>query len=64
MPFTIKAFGDGDRLIEKIDEYAVSAVMLDSAEPGSGQVFDWSLSAAVPVGSYPSTELPLTGASA
>lgn len=50
VPFTIKAFGDGDRLIDKIDEYAVSAVMLDSAEPGSGQVFDWSLAAAVPVG--------------
>lgn len=50
VPFTIKAFADGDRLIDKVGEYAVSAVMLDAARPGSGQVFDWSRTAAVPVG--------------
>src|SRR4051812_15760921 len=37
-PFTIKAFGIGDHLLEKVAEYPVSAVMLDSVEPGSGQV--------------------------
>jgi phosphoribosylanthranilate isomerase len=50
VPFTIKAFSAGDRLIDKVAEYPVGAIMLDAAEPGSGQVFDWSLAAAVPVG--------------
>lgn len=49
VPFTIKAFGADDRLLEKVAEYPVSAVMLDSVQPGSGQVFDWSLAAALPV---------------
>ena len=49
VPFTIKAFSAGDHLIEKVSEYPVSAIMLDSAEPGSGQVFDWSRAAALPV---------------
>jgi phosphoribosylanthranilate isomerase len=50
VPFTIKAFGVGDRLLEKVDQYQVSAVLMDSPEPGSGQVFDWSVAERLPVG--------------
>jgi len=32
------------------DEYTADAVMIDSHAPGTGQVFDWSLADAVPVG--------------
>lgn len=49
VPFVLKAFSPGDRLLEKLDEYPCDAVLLDSSEPGSGQVFDWSLAEYLPV---------------
>ena len=48
--FVVKAFGAGDPLLEKAADYEVDAVLLDAAEPGSGQVFDWSLVESLPVG--------------
>jgi len=50
VPFTIKAFGVGDHLLEKVDQYTVDALLIDSPNPGSGQVFDWSLAERMPVG--------------
>ncbi len=42
--FVIKAFSVGDYGLEKIPEYdAADAVLIDSAQPGSGQAFDWAL---------------------
>lgn len=50
VPFVVKAFAAGDPLLDKVADYPVDAVLLDSAQPGSGQVFDWSLVEALPVG--------------
>lgn len=46
----IKAFPAGDPLLDKADEYAADAFLIDSATPGSGQVFDWSLAEGAPSG--------------
>ncbi len=43
VPFVIKAFTAGHPLLEKVDEYDVDAVLLDASNPGSGEVFDWSM---------------------
>jgi phosphoribosylanthranilate isomerase len=47
---TIKAFGVGDPLLERVDDYEVDAILIDSHTPGSGQVFDWTLAESIPVG--------------
>jgi phosphoribosylanthranilate isomerase len=49
VPFTIKAFGIGDHLLAKVDEYPVNAILVDSHTPGSGNVFDWSLVEQLPL---------------
>lgn len=49
VPFLIQAFGAGDPALSRARDYGADAVMLDSASPGSGQVFDWTL-AEVPDG--------------
>ena len=49
VPFTIKAFGIGDHLLAKVDEYQVNAILIDSHTPGSGQVFDWSIAERLPL---------------
>jgi phosphoribosylanthranilate isomerase len=51
VPFTIKAFALGDHLLDKVDDYPVDAILIDSHSPGSGQTFDWSAarSLALPV---------------
>lgn len=43
VPFVIKAFTAGHPLLDKVHEYDVDAVLLDASNPGSGEVFDWSL---------------------
>lgn len=48
VPFVIQAFAAGDRMLERVDEYEVDALMIDSAVPGSGRTFDWSLAEAIP----------------
>lgn len=47
--FVIKAFAPGDPLLERVADYDVDAVMLDSKVPGSGTVFDWSLAENLPL---------------
>lgn len=46
----IKVFPGGDPALAKAASYGADVVMLDSASPGSGQVFDWSLAEGAPSG--------------
>lgn len=50
IPLVIKAFPGGDPELAKASTYGADAIMLDSASPGSGQVFDWSLAEGAPSG--------------
>lgn len=50
VPFVIKAFSAGDPNLERADDYGVDAILIDSASPGSGEVFDWSLAEGAPAG--------------
>lgn len=50
VPFVIKAFGIHDHLLEKVLDYPVNAILVDAADPGSGQVFDWGLVDQLPLG--------------
>jgi phosphoribosylanthranilate isomerase len=48
--FLIQAFSAGDRMLERVDEYnAADAILIDSAVPGSGQLFDWVLAEGLPL---------------
>ena len=42
VPFLVQVFTAGDRRLERVEEYPVDAVLIDSPAPGSGQTFDWS----------------------
>jgi phosphoribosylanthranilate isomerase len=46
--FVIKAFPAGIAAVRKADTYGADCVMLDAPYPGSGEVFDWSLTGEVP----------------
>lgn len=48
LPFVIKAFPAGHPGLDHVDQYRADAVLIDSATPGSGQVFDWSLAEGAP----------------
>jgi phosphoribosylanthranilate isomerase len=48
VPFVIKAFVAGSPALDLAEEHGADAILLDSAEPGSGQVFDWRLADGVP----------------
>jgi len=50
VPFVIQAFSAGDRNLERADSYGTDAILIDSATPGSGEVFDWSLAEGAPAG--------------
>ncbi|WP_426572367.1 phosphoribosylanthranilate isomerase [Aquihabitans sp. McL0605] len=50
VPFVIKAFAAGDPNLEQAASYGADAIMIDSPEPGSGEVFDWSLAEGRPDG--------------
>lgn len=50
VPFVIKAFAAGDRFLERVADYEVDAILIDSPEPGSGRVFDWQIAESLPVG--------------
>lgn len=43
VPVVIKAFGADDSALHRGDEFGADAVLLDSPEPGSGKVFDWTI---------------------
>jgi phosphoribosylanthranilate isomerase len=49
-PFVIKAFAAGDRRVAQAGDYGADVILLDGPRPGSGQVFDWALTARVPYG--------------
>ena len=44
----IKAFPAGAAELEHADDYGADALLIDSATPGSGKVFDWSLAEGSP----------------
>jgi phosphoribosylanthranilate isomerase len=46
VPFVIQGFRAGDGAVARAHEWGADAILLDSANPGSGQVFDWSLAEA------------------
>lgn len=46
----IQAFPAGDPRVRRAAEYGAYAIMLDAPNPGSAQLFDWSLAAEVPAG--------------
>lgn len=50
VPVVIKAFPGGDPALAHANSYGADITMLDSASPGSGQVFDWSLAEGAPSG--------------
>jgi phosphoribosylanthranilate isomerase len=48
LPLLIKAFPAGDPQLDHADDYGADAILVDSATPGSGEVFDWSLAEGAP----------------
>ncbi|MDQ3756603.1 MAG: phosphoribosylanthranilate isomerase [Actinomycetota bacterium] len=50
VPMVIKAFSAGDPNVRTALDYRADIVLLDAAQPGSGQVFDWRLAEDVPDG--------------
>lgn len=50
VPLVIKAFPGGDPELAKASGYGADIVLIDSASPGSGRVFDWSLAEGAPSG--------------
>ena len=46
--FLIKAFPAGSPLLARALEYQADALLVDAAEPGSGQIFDWKIVEGVP----------------
>jgi phosphoribosylanthranilate isomerase len=50
VPFVIQAFGAGDPAIASAANGPADVVLIDSPEPGSGRVFDWSLAEGAPGG--------------
>ncbi|MDP9005653.1 MAG: phosphoribosylanthranilate isomerase [Actinomycetota bacterium] len=48
VPVVIKAFTAGDPGIAQAGDHGADLVLVDSANPGSGRVFDWSLAEDVP----------------
>jgi phosphoribosylanthranilate isomerase len=44
----IVAFPAGSKAIERYDDYHADALMIDAPNPGSGEVFDWTLADGIP----------------
>jgi phosphoribosylanthranilate isomerase len=49
VPIVFKAFTAGDPAVRTAADHAADAVIIDGARPGSGQVFDWTLTEDAPV---------------
>ena len=45
--WTIKAFPAGQRNIDRFAEYGAQTLLIDGANPGSGELFDWRLAEGV-----------------
>lgn len=50
IPMVIQAFSAADPRVRRAANYGAGVVLLDAPNPGSGEVFDWSLAAEVPPG--------------
>lgn len=50
LPMVIKAFPAGDPRVARADDYGADVVLLDSPNPGSGEVFDWAMVGDLPQG--------------
>jgi phosphoribosylanthranilate isomerase len=50
VPFVIQGFRAGDPALAAVGNGPVDIVLVDADEPGSGTVFDWALTDAVPAG--------------
>ena len=50
VPVVIRALPGGDPALAHAADYGADILMLDSASPGSGKVFDWSLAEGAPSG--------------
>ena len=50
VPFVIKAFSAGDPALANAADYGADAIMIDSPQPGSGELFDWTLAEGAPDG--------------
>lgn len=48
VPTLIKAFPAGDPRLDHADDWGADVILIDSAMPGSGEVFDWSLAEGAP----------------
>lgn len=48
VPTVIKAVPAGSDQAERAGEFAVPVILIDAPQPGSGEVFDWSLADALP----------------
>ena len=48
--YVIKGFAASDPRLDQAVEYGAYAVLMDAPTPGSGQLFDWSLTGRVPDG--------------
>ena len=46
--FLVQVFTADDPRLERLDDYPIDAVLLDSSTPGSGATFDWSKVADLP----------------
>ena len=55
--FVIKGFRAGSAAVRDALSYGADCVLIDAPRPGSGELFDWSLAAEVPLG----TRLMLAG---
>ena len=49
VPIVFKAFTAGDPAVRTAADHGADAVIIDGARPGSGQVFDWTLTEDAPV---------------
>lgn len=48
VPTLFKAFPAGDPRLDHADDWGADVILIDSAIPGSGRVFDWSLAEGAP----------------
>lgn len=48
VPSVIKAFTAGDPRLDRANDWRADVLLIDSATPGSGRVFDWSLAEGAP----------------
>ena len=52
VPTTIKAFSAGHPNLQRLKEYNANIVLIDGANPGSGEMFDWSLAEDAPIAGH------------